>query len=68
MYEGAQEELRAATSQPDADGMSTFTCREWIVLLQLRRRYREGQDRWTERELAQLRFLRWLCATHHIDL
>lgn len=49
-----------ATRSPTADAMSTFTCREWSAFLLLRRRYREGQDLWTARELEYLRFFRWL--------
>lgn len=45
---------------PTAEAMSTFTFREWVTLLQLRRRYRDGQDLWDARELEGLRFIRWL--------
>jgi hypothetical protein len=36
------------------------TVDEWRAWLWLRRRYQEDLDLWTARELAHLRFLRWL--------
>lgn len=57
----------AATPELAADWMSTFTCREWVGLLQLRRRYRDGRDRWSAHELEQLRFMRWLHTTHRLE-
>jgi|GEM_PF-1551754 hypothetical protein len=47
--------------------MSAFTCRQWVTLLALRRRYRAGNDLWSARELAYLRFLRWRRTTGHLD-
>lgn len=67
MYKGTQGELRTATPCPYAPGMSTFTCHEWVALLQLRRRYGDGQDEWTARELEYLRFLRWLRNTGRVE-
>jgi hypothetical protein len=51
------------TPQPDlADLRSGAT--DWHALYALRLRYLEqDRDRWTPRELAQLRFLRWLAET-----
>ena len=49
-----------------ADG-SQFTCREWVALLQLRRRYQVGHDLWSAREVEHLRFLRWLYTTGQIE-
>ena len=54
-------EATATTTETPAVGLSSmFTCQEWIAFLLLRRRYRVGQDLWDARELAHLRFLRWL--------
>jgi hypothetical protein len=36
-----------------------FTAEELAALCTLRRRYREGRDAWSARELAHLRFVRW---------
>jgi len=44
---------------PRSNG-SPFTCREWVALLQLRRRYQVGHDLWSAEEVERLRFLRWL--------
>lgn len=69
MWEGTQGDMRtAAPPRPAADGMSTFACQEWMALLQLRRRYRDGHDSWNARELAYLRFLRWLRNSGRIEL
>jgi hypothetical protein len=38
----------------------TFTAEEWSALQRLRARYQQSADLLTERELAHLRFLRWL--------
>lgn len=40
--------------------LATLTLPQWTAMLAMRRSYQEGQDLWTARELAQLRFLRWL--------
>jgi hypothetical protein len=37
-----------------------YTADEWRALQSLRLRYQEGRDLWSERELAHLRFVRWL--------
>ncbi len=55
------EALPITTTQaPRADSADTFTTQERVALLSLRRQYREGHDLWNARELAQLRFCRWL--------
>lgn len=46
---------------------SPFTCREWVALLQLRRRYQVGHDLWNAREVEHLRFLRWLYRAGQIE-
>jgi hypothetical protein len=67
MHEGIQGEMSTATTpRLAADGMSAFTCQEWVSLLQLRRRYRDGHDQWSARELEHLRFVRWLHTTHRL--
>jgi hypothetical protein len=38
----------------------TFTVEEWCALQWLRARHQQSADLLTERELAHLRFLRWL--------
>ena len=45
---------------------SSFTCREWVALLQLRRRYQVGHDLWSAHEVERLRFLRWLYVSGRI--
>ena len=51
----------------DAHAEAPFTCREWVALLQLRRRYQVGHDLWSAHEVERLRFLRWLYATNQIE-
>ncbi|HET9981393.1 MAG TPA: hypothetical protein VFQ32_13160 [Ktedonobacterales bacterium] len=46
---------------------SSFTCREWVALLQLRRRYQVGHDLWSAHEVERLRFLRWLYTTDQME-
>lgn len=46
---------------------SPFTCREWVALLQLRRRYQVGHDLWSAHEVERLRFLRWLYISGRIE-
>ena len=46
---------------------SSFTCREWVALLQLRRRYQVGHDLWSAHEVERLRFLRWLYRAGQIE-
>jgi hypothetical protein len=43
--------------------ISGFSPAEWFALEKLRTRYQQDADVWTERELAQLRFLQWLVQT-----
>lgn len=44
-----------------------FTCQEWVALLRLRRRYRNGQDQSDARQRARLSFMRWLRETGRIE-
>ena len=53
--------------KPHSTDDSQFTCREWVALLQLRRRYQVGHDLWSAREVEHLRFLRWLYTTGQIE-
>jgi hypothetical protein len=64
-----REWLREKTAQPPAIGssLSTLNCQEWVALLMLRRRYRDGRDLLSDRELAHLRFIRWLRRTGRIE-
>lgn len=41
----------------------TYTPEQWSALQRLRVRYQQSADLWDERELAHLRFLRWLVQT-----
>jgi hypothetical protein len=63
------EWLREKTTQPPSipSPLSTLNCQEWVALLMLRRRYRDGQDLLSDRELAHLRFIRWLRKTGRIE-
>jgi hypothetical protein len=40
-----------------------FTRDQWRSIERLRLRYQRAHDFWSERELAHLRFLRWLVLT-----
>lgn len=53
--------------KPHTADDSQFTCREWVALLQLRRRYQVGHDLWSAREVEHLRFLRWLYTTGYTE-
>lgn len=55
-YQDAQ--LAMLTLGPQ--GEDVFGRQEWLALQALRRQYSEGQDLWDVRELAHLRFCRWL--------
>ena len=44
-----------------------YTPEEWQSLRRLRDRYQESRDVWTERELARLRFMRWLVQTGRLS-
>jgi hypothetical protein len=48
----------STTSRP-----ATFTRREWRALCALHAHYQQGRDLLTTRELARLRFIRWLYDT-----
>lgn len=63
----AQHESLIPTQSPLVSTTATFTHREWDVLQRLRHRYHDGQDLWDVRELAHLRFYRWLRATGRIE-
>lgn len=49
--------------QPASAETITFTRTQWRVLRALRASYAQDPDLWTDRELAHLRFLRWLYRT-----
>jgi hypothetical protein len=51
----------ALTASPAGEPASgTFSAPEWRALAALHARFQEGHDLFSERELAHLRFLRWL--------
>lgn len=64
-----RERLQEKTTQPPSiqSSLSTLNCQEWVALLMLRRRYHDGQDLLSDRELAHLRFIRWLRKTGRIE-
>jgi hypothetical protein len=45
----------------------TFTTAEWEALQVLRLRYQRDRDLFSARELARLRFIRWLRQTRRIE-
>lgn len=63
-----QSATSAPSATPEPSALATLTCQEWVALLNLRRRYRLGQDLWSDHELAHLRFLRWLHDTGRLAL
>lgn len=67
--EPPQSATSALSAAPPSavSALATLTCQEWVALLSLRRRYRLGQDLWSDHELAHLRFLRWLHETGRLD-
>jgi hypothetical protein len=56
-------QLQTATPAHDVTTTTAFTATEWQVLLDLRTRYAQWHDLLSSRELARLRFLRWLVQT-----
>ncbi|MGO8946961.1 MAG: hypothetical protein ACLQUY_04715 [Ktedonobacterales bacterium] len=48
---------------PSSKAIPAYTSEEWHSLRRLRDRCQENRDLWTERELAHLRFVRWLAQT-----
>lgn len=48
--------------------ISGFSPAEWFAIERLYTRYQQGADIWTERELARLRFMRWLVQTGRLAL
>ncbi len=48
---------------PSSHAVPTYSPEVWSTLYQLRARYQESADLWTECELAHLRFVRWLVET-----
>jgi hypothetical protein len=68
MCDETRSEMSAATLHgPVENATLPFTCQQWLTLLQLRHRYQQSQDLWNDRELAHLRFLRWLCQTGRLE-
>lgn len=59
---GSDKSLQAST----ADASVSFTSSESQALEALRNRYHENRDLFAERELARLRFLRWLYETGRV--
>jgi hypothetical protein len=57
------ERMRSMMTQTTTDGSSLFTSSEWEALALLRERYHQGRDLFSEREMARLRFVRWLYRT-----
>ena len=55
--------IRSSTPQILIAPACAFTGGERCALTTLRERYRQGGDHFDERELAHLRFLRWLVQT-----
>lgn len=62
-----QNESLVTTHISPVAATSTFTHHEWDVLQLLRRRYHDDQDLWNARELAHLRFYRWLREAGRIE-
>jgi hypothetical protein len=54
--------MTLTTPQP-----GSFTPKQKLALRRLRARYEQGNDRFDDRELARMRFLRWLCETGRIS-
>ena len=51
------------TQATTTDGSDMFTASEWEALDLLRERYHQGRDLFSDREMARLRFVRWLSRT-----
>jgi hypothetical protein len=60
-----QQQARA-TQKPASGSRLMFTVREREAFIALRIRYQQSHDLLDERELAHLRFIRWLCQTGRI--
>ena len=62
-----KRQLQASATQKPASGFRLmFTACEREAFLALRTRYQQSHDLLDERELAHLRFIRWLCQTGRI--
>ena len=55
--------MMTTAHEPIAFAETTFTVEQARALEALRSRFREDHDLFTRRELARLRFLRWLVRT-----
>jgi hypothetical protein len=62
-----QPDLALAVATPTLHGASSaFTPAECLALATARTRYQDHHDLFSERELAHLRFLRWLRQTNRL--
>ena len=52
---------------PTTDVTLMFSADEWHALNALRERYKQQRDLFSARELAHLRFMRWLSHTGRLD-
>jgi hypothetical protein len=57
------QEYETEHAAASAASEACFTDQELARLSALRRRFQQDQDLFSERELARLRFLRWMCET-----
>ncbi len=55
------------TTETAANATVSFSTREESVLLSLRDRYQKDQDLFSDRERAQLGFLRWLVESGRVS-
>jgi peroxiredoxin len=62
-----RHDRKAAGMSPPVIYLTTYSREQWRILQQLRVRYRLDHDRWSERELAHLNFMRWLVQTGRLD-
>jgi hypothetical protein len=64
--QGPRAALTAITQRPVTERPRAFTPKEWARLCVLRARYQADRTRFTTRELAHLRFVRWLHQTGRV--
>jgi hypothetical protein len=57
---------QTTTQSVDSASASPFSTTEWSILRELRDRYQQHQDLFSAREIAYLRFQRWLYQTGRI--
>lgn len=56
-----------STQAPATAATSSFTAQEWRSLCALRERYARHRDLFAARDIAHLRFLRWLVQTGRLQ-